>query len=156
MRGFDWRWQRIGFYLACLLVGGLSLAPSAALPEISIGDKVEHALAYAALGLLGVATAQRAPSFTILGLVLFGIAIELLQTFSPGRSPEIGDVLADSIGVCLGAAAARGATLIAIDKLGRAARPCRARADGGEASRASSPRAAESSSSPKRASCVSN
>jgi VanZ family protein len=155
MRSFDWRWQRIGFYLACLLVGGLSLAPSAALPEISVSDKVEHVLAYAALALLGVATAQRAPAFTILGLVLFGIAIELLQTFSPGRSPEIGDALADSIGVCLGAAA-RGATLIAIDRLGRAARPCGVRADGGDASRASLPRAAESSSSPKRASCVSN
>jgi VanZ family protein len=150
------RWQRIGFYLACLLVAGLSLAPGAALPEISVGDKIEHVLAYAALGLLGVTTARRAPVFTILGLILFGIALELLQAFSPGRSPEIGDALADTIGVCLGAAAARGAALIAIDKLGRAARPCRARAGGGEAPRIPSPRAARSSSSSKRASCVSN
>lgn len=151
----SWRWTRVGFYLVCALVAALSLTPGSALPDLSIGDKVEHVLAYAALGLLGVATARRSAMLTILGLVLFGIALEFLQTFSPGRSPEIGDALADAIGACLGGGAST-AALIAIDKLGRAARAYRPCAGGGDAPHTRAPRAARSSSSPKRASCVSN
>ena len=91
------------FYLGAGLVGVLSLAPSGALPEVPVDDKAEHALAYAALGLLGAASSHGIARL-ILGLAAYGTALELLQAFSPGRSPDPTDALADIIGTCLGAA----------------------------------------------------
>lgn len=100
------RLLRSAFYLASALVGVLSLAPAATLPTTSIGDKAEHVLAYALLGFLGGASSRRRVLRTILGLSAFGIAIEMLQAFSPGRSPDAFDVLADLAGVALGCGAA--------------------------------------------------
>lgn len=95
---------RIGFYVAAALVGGLSLVPGGALPSTQVSDKLEHFLAYAALGLVGVATARNGSrvALTILGIVAFGVAIEFLQTLSPGRYAEIGDGLADAAGAAVG------------------------------------------------------
>lgn len=108
---------RIAFYLASALIGALSLAPSAALPPTTIGDKAEHVIAYAALAVLGGATAERGILRTILGLAAFGITLEFLQALSPGRSPDALDALADIIGACLGGGAVmavRRVVLIAI------------------------------------------
>jgi VanZ family protein len=93
---------RLAFYLASMLVGALSLAPSAALPPVSIGDKAEHIIAYAMLGLLGGASSKHGIARTALGLSAFGIVIELLQAFSPGRSPDPVDALADIVGAWIG------------------------------------------------------
>jgi VanZ family protein len=100
------RLLRTAFYLAGALVVILSLAPAATLPPTSIGDKAEHVLAYALLGLLGSLSSERGVLRTILGVSAFGIAIEMLQTFSPGRSPDALDVLADVVGATLGGGAA--------------------------------------------------
>jgi VanZ family protein len=98
---------RVGFYAAAAGVAALSLMPRASLPVLPVGDKVEHLLAYAALGLLGAATAHsRAETRqTIFGLVAFGATLELLQAFSPGRSPELADALLNTAGACLGGGA---------------------------------------------------
>ncbi|WP_119304108.1 VanZ family protein [Dongia deserti] len=96
------RLLRAAFYLASVLVGALSLTPSTTLPPVSIGDKAEHVIAYALLGLLGGISSERSVVRTAFGLAAFGIAIELLQAFSPGRSPDVFDVLADIVGACIG------------------------------------------------------
>jgi VanZ family protein len=96
------RLLRAAFCLAGALVGALSLVPSAALPPTSIGDKAEHIVAYAALGLLGAASSEHGIVRTAIGVSAFGIVIELLQAFSPGRSPDVVDALADIIGACVG------------------------------------------------------
>lgn len=95
---------RIGFYAAAMGVIVLSLLPRTALPAASLGDKLEHVLAYATLGLLGAASARRATGAlgTMCGLIALGISLEFLQAFSPGRSPELGDALADIAGTILG------------------------------------------------------
>jgi hypothetical protein len=129
--------------------------PSSVLPPVSISDKVEHAVAYAALGLLGGMSAERTIWRTILGLAAFGLLLELLQTFSPGRSPDALDAAADIIGACVGVGAAS-AVLIAIDKITGGATRCRACVAGGDVSHASCAPAATSPSRHKRASCVSN
>lgn len=90
------------FYLASALVGLLSLVPNAAVPEMPVDDKTEHILAYAALGLLGGVASRRGIPRLVLGLGTYGAVLELLQAFSPGRSPEVADAVADIIGVCLG------------------------------------------------------
>lgn len=153
------RLLRIAFYLAGALVGALSLAPSAALPPVSIDDKVEHAIAYAALGLLGAASSERGVVRTILGLAAFGLLLECLQAFSPGRSPDAVDALADIIGTCVGAGVAialRYVTPIAIDKIAGGATRCRACAVGGDGSATSHTPSPTSPPPSKRASCDSN
>lgn len=104
------------FYLANVLVGLLSLVPSAVVPEMPVDDKTGHVLAYAALGLLGGVASRRGIARLVLGLGAYGAVLELLQAFSPGRSPEVADAVADITGVCFGAAMAvvlRRAALIA-------------------------------------------
>ena len=153
------RLLRIAFYAAAALVAALSLAPAATLPATSIGDKMEHAIAYAVLGLLGAASSVRDAMRTILGLAAFGLIIEGLQTFSPGRSPDLLDAVADAIGAGLGCAAAivlRRMTCLLIDKDTAGATPCRARVAGGDIQATCGSPAAASSSPHKRASCVSD
>lgn len=116
------RLVRAAFYLASVLVGAFSLAPSATLPPVSMGDKAEHIIAYAVLGLLGCASSCHRVARTVLGLSAFGAAIELLQAFSPGRSPEVLDALADIIGACFGCGLAlvlRRLAPVAIQRAGR-------------------------------------
>jgi VanZ family protein len=148
---------RIAFYGTGALVAALSLVPAATLPSTSIGDKVEHVIAYAVLGLLAAASFARGAVRVILGLSAFGLAIELLQVFSPGRSPDVLDVMADIVGAILGCGVAivlRRMTLLFIDKGAAGATPCRACVAGGDVQpRCDSPAAAPSSPH-KRASCV--
>ena len=95
------RLLRGAFYLASAAVGVLSLAPAAALPAAPISDKVEHAVAYALLALLGCTTSRRGVLRTMIGVSVFGTAIEMLQGFSPGRSPDVLDALANIAGAAL-------------------------------------------------------
>jgi VanZ family protein len=151
--------MRIAFYGTSALVAALSLAPSTTLPPMSIGDKMEHVTAYAVLGLLGAASSVRGVARVILGLAAFGIAIEMLQSFSPGRSPDPLDAMADIVGASLGCGAAivlRRMTSLLIDKNAAGATPCRARVAGGDGQRDCGSPAAAPSSPHKRASCVSN
>jgi VanZ family protein len=153
------RLLRAGFYAAGTLVAALSLVPSAALPPASIGDKIEHVFAYAVLGLLGAASSERSAMRVILGLAVFGIVIEMLQAFSPGRSPDLLDVLADIAGATLGSGLVillRHMTSLLIDKGAGKTTPCRARIAGGGVLPTSVTPAAAPSSPHKRASCVSN
>jgi VanZ family protein len=95
---------RLTFYGAAAFVGALSLVPGGALPPTHVNDKLEHFLAYAALGLIGVATARNGSraTLTVLGIIAFGIAIEFLQMLAPGRYAEFGDGLADAAGAIIG------------------------------------------------------
>lgn len=102
MTGQIRRLLRATFYFAAMLVAVLSLAPSTALPPVSIGDKAEHVVAYVVLALLGATSSERGIARTILGLSVFGGAIELLQALSPGRSPDALDAAADIAGACIG------------------------------------------------------
>lgn len=157
------RLLRIAFYGTGGLVAALSLLPSTTMPPTSLGDKVEHVIAYAVLGLLGVASSPRgvtraAAWRTILGLAMFGITIELLQSFSPGRSPDALDAVADIAGASAGCGAAillHHMTRLLIDKRAAGATPCPARVAGSDVRPRSDSPAAAPSSPHKRASCVS-
>ena len=153
------RLLRIAFYAAGALVAAVSLVPSTTLPPTSIGDKVEHVIAYAVLGLLGAASSERGVMRVILGLAVFGVAIEMLQAFSPGRAPDPLDLVADIAGAGLGCGLAlllRHMTSLLIDKSAGGATPCRACVAGGDVLPTSGTPAAAPSSSHKRASCVSD
>jgi hypothetical protein len=95
--------------LICCVVAG-SLLPAASPVMIAIGrlhiwDKLQHFGAYLALSFLPVIGFRDRRKGLMAGLSMFllGILMEAGQHFSPGRSPELGDVLANGAGVSCGA-----------------------------------------------------
>jgi VanZ family protein len=97
-----WIWVAVVFYL--------SLMPHPPEPVAFPGaDKVEHALAYAALMLwfcqVHVGTGARIG--TSLWLVAMGVGIEFLQGMTGYRAFEYADMLADATGVLAGWALAQ-------------------------------------------------
>ena len=96
--------------VAALLVAAaiavLSVLPSEDLPEVHLSDKVEHAIAYAALSAcLCFWLGRRRIIAGILIAVGYGAMLEVAQALArTGRTPSILDGGANLIGACLGAA----------------------------------------------------
>jgi len=87
-------------------------------PWVALNDKAVHLALYSVLGgLLGWATfASRRPRWPGNGIPpfvaicvgwLYGLSDELHQAFVPGRTPSVGDWLADAVGVVVGYVVAR-------------------------------------------------
>jgi VanZ family protein len=107
------------FLSACVLVLALSLLPSTPIPiGISIGDKAQHALAFAGLTALGwwaylsptvrrlqgdgahrFVTQKQRGARLMMGLMAWGGVIELAQSCTDYRQGEYRDWLADGVGV---------------------------------------------------------
>jgi VanZ family protein len=69
-------------------------------------DKFKHILAFASLA-FGLVYFWRLSHLQALVLLLcYGVLIEVVQSFIPGRYPSVLDVLADSLGIALGIAGA--------------------------------------------------
>jgi VanZ family protein len=92
---------KLTFVGATLMVAVLSLLPGNDLPAVGISDKFEHIIAYAVLALLGGLAIPGATVLLAVGLSALGVAMEICQMVVPGRSAEIGDAVADAIGVGL-------------------------------------------------------
>jgi hypothetical protein len=94
------------------LVSGLilyaSLAPAQALPEVSLWDKAEHALAWAGLTLLGLGFwPGRRWAIAAYALAL-GLMVEFGQAnMDLGRMGDWRDLLADAIGIAAALGLAR-------------------------------------------------
>ncbi len=101
--------KRLVFWCAVIAVGLVSLLPRETLPETGLWDKLEHAAAYAILCVIGVVSYPRKRTHLVLliGLAMYGTALELLQSFVPGREASIADVIANTFGVFIGFAASR-------------------------------------------------
>jgi VanZ family protein len=93
--------------MALIFVG--SSVPSSSIPHswVFSYDKVIHGLEYAMLGALAArAVSGRAGRAVILGALigsLYGASDELHQLFTPGRSCDPRDWVADTIGASVGA-----------------------------------------------------
>jgi hypothetical protein len=110
-------WAPALFWAA--LIYRLSAIPGDALPRLPLGwwnaDKFVHAVVYGVLGALcwrgarGTFARDRPRRQQVLAAVvlttLFGISDELHQAFTPFRSPDAFDVIADAIGGLAGALA---------------------------------------------------
>jgi hypothetical protein len=91
-------------WLGALLT--VSFAPAAALPPTGVSDKLEHALAYAALTLwFEPLTGRRGAAG--LALAALGAAIEVLQPIVSDRLFERADIAANALGAGVGLALAR-------------------------------------------------
>ncbi len=95
-----------------VLIGGVivgSLAPAASPLMVAVGrlhiwDKLQHFGAYLALSSLAVIGFRDKRRGIVAGLSMFvlGTVLEGGQHFSPGRAVELGDVVANGIGVSCG------------------------------------------------------
>lgn len=67
-------------------------------------DKLVHATLFALLGWLAARSwlDKRQRWWALVGLLLLGVATELLQSLVPGRSASVGDWLADAVGLVCG------------------------------------------------------
>jgi VanZ family protein len=100
---------RVRSYLPALawaaLIVLLSSRPTLPVPLEAGSDKIAHFGAYAVLGLL-TARAFSATGYSavaaILAVILFGATDELHQSFVPGRSADLADWIADSLGAVAG------------------------------------------------------
>jgi VanZ family protein len=100
-----------------IVIFGASSVPSDAIPRSIIlsQDKLVHMGVYAVLGFLLYRGIRRirTDAWTAAGWLTFGISVvygasdEFHQHFVPGRSMDIFDLIADSIGVALAIWAAR-------------------------------------------------
>lgn len=95
------------FAIVCVIVGSLLPASSPAiraLDRLGISDKAMHFSAYLLLSCLPVvALRDRRRGLTAgLAMLLLGILLEGGQHFSPGRTVDLGDVLANGAGIACG------------------------------------------------------
>ena len=103
-----WRWRWLLAALA-LVVSWLALSPAPPDGLDTGWDKLNHAGAFAALTLVAIFAfprSQRSLWLLLAGLLCFGGAIEIAQAFTPTRSAEWGDLLADAAGMAAGVFAA--------------------------------------------------
>ena len=96
---------RLALYACMLAVLVLSLIPPG--PELPTTgwDKTNHLLAFGVLALLGCRGYPRNVAMLLVCLLAFGALIEVLQSLTPYRFAEWGDLLADALGLVLGWAA---------------------------------------------------
>lgn len=92
--------------LLVVVVGYLALTPYPPAGIDTGWDKLNHVLAFTALAFsasLSCPTSPGARRLLLCALLAYGGAIEIAQSFVPGRSAEWGDLLADALGIASGA-----------------------------------------------------
>lgn len=95
---------RISFWFCIGLTAYLSLLPQEFLPSgINIWDKFSHSIAFAALALSAALGWPKRDFFrsVLIPLLIFGILIEGIQYFIPGREFSLLDMLADAVGIVI-------------------------------------------------------
>ena len=102
---------KIQFYLYLVLIIMGSSIHSSSMPKVGfiIWDKLLHVFEYMFFGILGFRAFRRKKDqtqFFKISLILFGILFgcldEYWQSFIPGRTPSLYDIVADGIGVSIG------------------------------------------------------
>jgi VanZ family protein len=95
--------------VAILAVLATALMPVPEVPALpSNVDKLVHLLCYLVLGMLAVLAQRRVPqrAAAAVAMVALGMVIELAQGRLPWRSFEWADIVANTLGVSIGAVAA--------------------------------------------------
>lgn len=93
------------FVALCAITLAVALLPATRAPEGTGWDKLDHLLAFAALGAVGVlalAPSLRSAALVLALLVVLGAGIEWLQSFVPSRQADFGDFVADMLGALTG------------------------------------------------------
>ena len=104
MSALAWRLAFGGCVLAVLV---LALAPTDVPMPTTGWDKSNHLLAFSVMALLGQRAYPGRTMAVLAGLLAYGVLIEVLQSFTPHRSADWHDVVADAAGLAAGWGAAR-------------------------------------------------
>jgi VanZ family protein len=121
-----YRWFGVLWWIVIVIVVVGSLLPerelviaTAFLPDIS--DKLQHFGAYLGLAVLAVLGHQRLKTGVALALcmILLGIGLEFAQAWSPGRTPDVFDALANACGVVGGLACIVPVKMAALNRANR-------------------------------------
>ena len=101
-RAFTLLVWRLAFGTCVLAVLLLALMPTD-VPIPSTGwDKSNHLLAFSVMALLGRRACPGRTLVVLAGLLAYGALIEVLQSFTPSRSADWHDLVADGAGLALG------------------------------------------------------
>jgi len=93
------------FVALCAITLAVALLPATRAPDGTGWDKLDHLLAFAALGTVGVLAlgpTLRSAALVLAVLVVLGAGIEWLQSFVPSRQADLGDFVADMLGAVAG------------------------------------------------------
>lgn len=91
------------FILGCIVILWLSLAPTETLPTVTLWDKLEHAIAYLGLAVLGGLAFPNHLWRIAGGLFTFGVGAEVFQaSMALGRQGDPADALANTVGIAGG------------------------------------------------------
>lgn len=114
--------SRFFFLVGISLVVLFSVASEADMPQALGGDKLWHVLAFGFLGLMSAFACPngRRLAIIVVGLVVFGLGIELTQFIMPGRSADLGDIIANLLGISSGLVLAVFAYRLNIRRIGKA------------------------------------
>ena len=95
---------KIWYLLGGLMLVSVAIVSLMPVPDIGVNDKFSHLTTYFILGgWFGLLATNRASlGWTIIGLVAYGILLELLQGMTAHRYAEWGDVLANASGTLVG------------------------------------------------------
>lgn len=91
------------FALLIAVVAWLAVSPAPPRGADLGWDKANHALAFAVMFVSGRLAWPRRPWSVALGLLGYGVLVELVQSQVPNRSADALDVIADAAGIALGA-----------------------------------------------------
>lgn len=100
-----WRWGPVVAYMAAIFVMSSIPGTQVPLPGLWRYDKVLHATAFAGLAVLTLRASRRA-SVAIGLATAYGALDEFHQRYTPNRSSDPEDLLADFVGACIGTALA--------------------------------------------------
>jgi VanZ family protein len=99
---------RLAWYALVALVAIGSLLPANSpimktVDSLPVGDKVQHFTAYAALAFLPTLRERPAKlGIKLAFAAVLGVLLEFGQLYSPGRSCDVYDMLADGLGILAG------------------------------------------------------
>ena len=95
---------RAALVLALVAILWLALRPQPGGTDwFEHADKLRHAGAFLVLWVLSRRSSGAAAGLLMAGLLAYGVLIEVLQGFTPNREPSAADVLADAVGIAIGA-----------------------------------------------------
>ncbi|MCU0943710.1 MAG: VanZ family protein [Hydrogenophaga sp.] len=92
---------RLAFWLSLAAITVASLVPVVMLPPqaLDLWDKAQHALGFGWLALLGLWAYPRHVLAVVVGLLVWGAAIEVMQSATGWRYGDVIDWIADAVGV---------------------------------------------------------
>lgn len=94
--------SRWAFSVCLVVVLIAALVPPQTLVSPMVWDKANHVLAFAVLAMLAFVGYPERKVPMLLGLVAYGVLIELLQSLTSYRSGDALDVVADGVGLLFG------------------------------------------------------